>query len=858
MNEVERNNTAYSLAKEYLHRFTLATLGGAAAVLLTVSLAFAQQIEARHDDRSRNFTSNARNCGAPRVACGPTDRCRFGVCVPSGLHGEVREREDNERATDTDHSSIGLPLFSKGGLPAVPSTWSERGPELGGRLDAIVRTGESRWVVGSPGGGLWRSTNNGALWTFPNNWGYGDYSVVHLERDLIDPNRYFVMTWNGLYATTNSGDSVTALVNPGGTPAPLLPRRGTTDPRPFAQLKFSATKRAVFVSPPCRGLLYALDGVTFKQASGVAGPGTCITSIAVDPGGPTVWFATSGEGVGSPGVYRSKCGPGSEWGPSIACDKWEALNLGLPDGVVTALAFIGFPGSSYRLAAAVKDSSSQTRIYLYPKSSGQVEPTPPSVDEWVWQWSWGSPSGDSRALLASGFGPELFLGDVVPSQTPDLGDWHELTGGPLHPDTRAIYADSDPRAGGYLWATTDGSAASGLYSNIMRWPWSPGVAITPGSGADMGHAGLTVWQAYYAAVAVRDSPNQAFPSTRRVFLGSQDNSSLCSDTLGVGAGAWTDAGAPPGAGSNDHFAFQFAPSYPAIAYARSQSGDGYAVTFVASQPGTCNVVSWDVRTPVHVPTTFSALDPPDYWSRNTLAVDPLDHNSLYFALSNRIGISHNATALGPTVVHHYVPASPPDNYRPTALYVDKAKILYVGTRQHGAFKCNESSGGLTCTPWGLNGPSPAAPELVTAITSDGAVPPVYWMATTSGLFKGSEGPGGLVNWTLSTGGSGYTVSDVAVDPNCPSRVYAALGFTFIYGQHRGGIRFSADAGASWISITAGTALHQGPVTDVEVDPEDSSTVYAASYGRGFWVYNWGTHLPHCARATIADAIKTAE
>lgn len=136
---------------------------------------------------------------------------------------------------------------------------------------------------------------------------------------------------------------------------------------------------------------------------------------------------------------------------------------------------------------------------------------------------------------------------------------------------------------------------------------------------------------------------------------------------------------------------------------------------------------------------------------------------------------------------------------------------YIGTRQHGAFKCIELAGTLNCAPWGLNGPSPAAPELVTAITSDGASAPLFWMATTSGLFKGSEDASG-VTWTYSTGGNGYTVSDVEVDPHCPSRVYAALGFAFIYGQHRGGIRFSSNAGSAWVSITAGTALHQGPVS----------------------------------------------
>jgi hypothetical protein len=830
----------------HLHRVTLLVSGAALAALFTVSHARAQRGDPRVDHRLENLTSNRWNCGAPGVACATREGCRFGVCIREGANGTLREAEEDERGDTGGRSAVLSWLADAFTVAAAPLTWSERGPELGGRLDAITRTGAARWVVGSPGGGLWRSESSGALWTFPHNWGYGDYSVVHLERDLIDPTRTFVMTWNGLYATSNSGDSVTALVNPGGVPAPLLPHHSTTDPKPFAQMRFSATERAVFVSPPCRGLLYALDGLTFKQATGAAGSGTCLNAIAADPEARRVWFATSDESSGAPFVYRSTCSPGLEWGPSAACDTWELFNAGLPPGsVVSALAFIGFPGSSHRLAAAVKRGATETRIYVYPSVSGPNGTKPSSVDEWEWQWTFGDPNWDPRALVATGFGPELFHGNVVPNHTPDLGEWHELTGGPLHPDIRALYADSDGRDSGFLWATTDGSAASGLYSNIMRWPWTPGVAIAPGSGTDRGHAGLTVWQAYYAAVTVRGGESQTSPGPRRVFLGSQDNGSLCSDTLGVGAGAWTPDGAPAGGGSADHFALQFAPSSPGIAYARSQSGDGYDITFVARGAPTCGLVSWETRTPVHEPTTFSSLDPPEYWSRHALAVHPLDHNRVYFALSDRIGVSHNGTAVGPTVVHQYVPAPPPGNAHPTALYVDTAGVIYVGTRAQGAFKCIETAPGLNCVPWGLNGPSPVAPELVTAITSNGATPRVFWMATTSGLFKGTEGPGALVSWVYSTGGGGYTVSDVEVDPRCPSRVYAALGFAFVYGQHRGGIRFSANSGSSWSSLTAGTALHQGPVTDVEVDPEDSSILYAASYGRGLWLYDWGTSLPRC-------------
>ena len=40
-------------------------------------------------------------------------------------------------------------------------------------------------------------------------------------------------------------------------------------------------------------------------------------------------------------------------------------------------------------------------------------------------------------------------------------------------------------------------------------------------------------------------------------------------------------------------------------------------------------------------------------------------------------------------------------------------------------------------------------------------------------------------------------------------------------------------------------LHNVPITQVIVDPASPSRVYASTYGRGAWVYTWGT-LPGCA------------
>lgn len=37
-----------------------------------------------------------------------------------------------------------------------------------------------------------------------------------------------------------------------------------------------------------------------------------------------------------------------------------------------------------------------------------------------------------------------------------------------------------------------------------------------------------------------------------------------------------------------------------------------------------------------------------------------------------------------------------------------------------------------------------------------------------------------------------------------------------------------------MSLTGGTSLDRVPVTDLEQDPADPGTIYAATFGRGVW------------------------
>ena len=703
-----------------------------------------------------------------------------------------------------------------------PSSWSERGPAVGGRLSAIVATDPAgnTLLAASPGGGVWRTLNAGSTWTFPAQNGLGDNTAVHLEWDAAARGRLFLLTWNGLYATTDNGDSWTNLVNPGGIPAPLqVYQPALADAKPFAQMVFSPTQRAVLAAIPCSGLFYSFDGATFTQTwpfpGGSANLDNCIGTIAADPHSGRVYFSTLAQSpLGAAHVFRSNCvSPPVAWRPGTPCLKWESANGGLPsNAILSAMTSVATASTPDHLVALTTGTASNTSTYLTTNGLS-----------WTLQSTMPSPSWTPRSLVYTGQGQEMFQGNVLASYTNNFGaNWTNFTLPNEHPDVRAIYP-----LPGRVWTVTDGSM-DGSYANVTRWAWKSGMPPVPGSGVNLGFSGLTVLQAYFAAVV----PVTGQPASRRVFVGAQDNGSFCSDSLGLSG--WTASGSPPGGGSGDIFGFASAPSDPNRAYSWSGETVSFEMAKNAANSSGCAAVAWSTVTPAQSPAN-AQMSPPAFWSRHAIAVHPANQDRLYFAFLLDMGETQNASASTPLVVHHALP----DAVNPTVIYVDASGTIYVGTVGHGAYK--STNNGATWSAWGP-GTTPA-PDLVTAITSSGGPNPTFWMATTSGLYKGTAGG---PSWTLTTGGRGYTVSDVAVDPHCPTRVYAAFGFAGIRGEHRGGIDFSWNNGASWTSITTGQILHQGPITMVQVDPSNSASVYAATYGRGFWVYAWGSQLRPCA------------
>jgi hypothetical protein len=739
-----------------------------------------------------DVTSDASNCGSCGRACGRGQICSSGHCQA----GTAGTASASVAAVQTAASTAALTALG---------TWTERGPFIGGRLDGIaVTSAGSILIVGSPGGGIWRRSEGGGLWA-PAAAG-PEANILHLEWDVNNTTRLYALTWNGLWVSTDAGNNWSALVSNGSAPGAMLPLSGLTDPKPFAQLQFSPTQSVIFASYGCNGIYYSFDGTNFTQhfpfTGGSSNPDNCIGTIATDPISKKVHFSTLGiDGFAPAHVFRGTCA----WGPGAACLTWQAANTGLPNNSrVGALANLSFVGNADDLVAQLRVNSN---IDTYTTFDGG--------DSWALRSS--LPQWDPRALAYPGTTDQILSGKVLSDSSLDLGNtWTNFAVTNQHPDTRALtLAPALSR----LYTTTDGANNDNVYANITRWNWSAGV--TPSSGVNMGTAGLGVWQTYYAGVIPRSSTS----SPTRVFLGAQDNGALCSDN---GGSTWTTAGVPSGT-CGDHFTIQYAPSNPSRAYDRNCSLS-FQRSDNARSASSCSGVTWTSVTP----TGYSN---PIYWSRNSIAVHNSDQNKVYFAFSSNVGFSTDG---GNT----FTTKNLTGNARPISLFWDATSFgsLLVGTEQHGAYESSDN--GAHWSAVGLNTGTP--PEVVWAVTRviTGFQQKTLWLATTNGLYR-KVGTGSL---TLVLGGGGYIVNDIEVDPTCSTRVYAAMGYGGGRLQHRGGVLVSTDNGGSWTSLTGGLGLHEGPVTDVEVDVPDSHFVYASSYGRGFWRYDWGANLPACQQS----------
>jgi len=591
------------------------------------------------------------------------------------------------------------------------------------------------------------------------------------------------------------------------------------------------------------GVYKSIDGGDTWKATGISGAATGCCGLAIDPARPSTLYASTHQG----GLMHSEDG-GDTWISfgsqvnQILVDSTSTLYsvsgstiYVLPLGGATVVKVA--PGSIMTLAIDPTNSSTWYAIIYGPSGPGNsIYKSTDGGDNWQRVGN-GLPSSPGAAPLglaidpsAPGtvylgtFGqPDGFLSKLNPDGSSLL--YSTYLGGSGNDSATAIAAD----AAGNIWVagTTDspdfpmqapfrtpsvgldGFVAQFDPTNALLWS-SPLGGGTPRSIA-LGSAG----ELYVTGVV--SSPTFPTPKSIQPFMSS--NFFWTSDR----GTAWTPSPLPisPQAPPVPPFSTPIVvadPKTPARVYALSDR------LYVSNDRGQ----NWTPRGSPANPGPL--LFPPPFGGAPLLVLDPLTPATMYAAANCTFanngpptcGVSKSTDA-GSSWTFNPITISGPG---PQPVFVNGLAIdpktpsrLYAASSTAGIFKSTD--GGATWT-----GIFPLTSAATVAV--DPQNPTVVYASFGSNTGSIFRSPDAGSTWATITNGlpTGWFANVLVTDRSVPGRVYA-LGSFSSTGLYR-----TENGGSNWIKI--GSGLPDGAIVALTIDPNTSSTVYAAPSGGGLY------------------------
>jgi photosystem II stability/assembly factor-like uncharacterized protein len=459
-------------------------------------------------------------------------------------------------------------LAQRGGplrSPSIPvaqpwpsdTSWRHLGPAaFGGRVDDIeaVASDPRTIFVGSAGGGVFRSRNNGTTWEavfdrFGTTTSIGDVAIAPSDARVVwvgtgEPNNRQSSTWgDGVYRSVDGGTTWQHM----GLRETHTIGRIVIDPRD-PNVVFVAAVGHLFGPNDERGVYRTRDGGTTWNKVLSVDANTGATDVVISPDGRTLVAATyqrrrrafgfAGSGPGS-GVWRSTDGG----------DSWQRVTSGLPSGdlgriglamsasspsIVYAVVEAFPPGSGvYRSADGGATWVRQSNTNQRPNYFSQIRVDPKDPDH-VWLLA--------VALYRSRDAGKTFTTDSIAAYA--------------HPDHHAMWIDpSDPRHimlgnDGGVYFTYDGARTFGYIDN------------------------LPISQFYDIAIDQREP--------YWIYGGAQDNGSWSFPSATYSRGGMTNADVV-NTGFGDGFQSAVDPLNPRFVYANSQNGRAFLADLVTRE-----------------------------------------------------------------------------------------------------------------------------------------------------------------------------------------------------------------------------------------------------------------------------------
>jgi hypothetical protein len=263
---------------------------------------------------------------------------------------------------------------------ATSANWTNLGPQTSiptsggaGRVNCIVfhPTNSSTIFIGTPSGGLWKTTNGGSSWT-TNTDELGSLGVTAIAIDPTNTNTMYLGSGDG-----DAGDTyslgVLKSTDGGTTWNPTGLSWTVNQTYRVSRLVMHPTNSSILIAATTNGIWKTSNaGSTWTQV--LTGS---FRDLEVDPSNPTVWYAGS-YAAGTAAIYKS----------TSTGDTWTQLTSGLPTSNVRRVAIAIAPSSPSTVYALFCNNTDYGLYGVYRSTNSgsswtQVKgPTSPNLLGW--------------------------------------------------------------------------------------------------------------------------------------------------------------------------------------------------------------------------------------------------------------------------------------------------------------------------------------------------------------------------------------------------------------------------------------------------------------------------------------------
>ncbi len=355
------------------------------------------------------------------------------------------------------------------------------GPYRGGRSTAATGflNDSDRWLMGTTGGGVWETDDNGVTWRNISD-GYFGGSIGAVAVAASDPNVIYVGEGSmDIRGNTSAGRGAWKSMDGGRTWTSIgLPDAGQigrieVHPRDH-DLVYVAALGHPFGKNPERGIFRSRDGGETWDHVLALNDSTGASDLAMDMNNARILYAGMWRGERKPWALISGAEEGGVYKTTDGGDTWTKLGGGLPEGIVGKVGVTISPADPDRVWAIIE---AEPDGGVYRSDDGGASWTRTNLDNNLRQRAWyythvqADPADPNTvyalntSLYRSVDGGTTF--EVIPVPH---GDVHDLWIHPDNPDRMVVANDGGAQVtvnGGETWSTYFNQPTAEFYDVIV-------------------------------------------------------------------------------------------------------------------------------------------------------------------------------------------------------------------------------------------------------------------------------------------------------------------------------------------------------------------------------------------------------